>query len=293
MNPGSNEIQERRWDLSRAVDALGLAARQAGRPGLIWFAGALYPSWTPFEQALNWTVKRSGDETAIALGLLSIPLWLVIAPRLMAGLARLAHPEDWRRAAGAPGAAPGLRQAWRAGQGSILSVLGLWVLLTGMLLLVLVVVLAPLGLFNDRFPHNLDAGAGIALAPLLLFLAAYAAVLSILHQLALHSLVRNRRGVASALVHAWRIARNDPRRTFQAMLPDMVLAITIAGATWLLTNLTGRSAIVLPLVLALHGFMGVARAAYWAQAYRALGGLAPEDGVPGLELGAEGEATRA
>ena len=32
----------------------------------------------------------------------------------------------------------------------------------------------------------------------------------------------------------------------------------------------------------LTGFAGVARAGYWARAYRALGGLSPDDGVPGL-----------
>jgi len=32
-----------RWPLSRAVDALGEAARRAGTPGLIWIAGAFYP----------------------------------------------------------------------------------------------------------------------------------------------------------------------------------------------------------------------------------------------------------
>jgi hypothetical protein len=34
--------------------------------------------------------------------------------------------------------------------------------------------------------------------------------------------------------------------------------------------------------ITLTGFAGVTRAAYWARAYRALGGLSPDDGVPGL-----------
>jgi hypothetical protein len=32
----------------------------------------------------------------------------------------------------------------------------------------------------------------------------------------------------------------------------------------------------------LTAIAGVARALYWARVYRALGGLTPEDGVPGL-----------
>ncbi len=42
------------------------------------------------------------------------------------------------------------------------------------------------------------------------------------------------------------------------------------------------SFVCLPLVPILLGFAGVTRAGYWAQAYRALGGLSPDDGVPGL-----------
>ncbi len=33
-----------RWPLAAAVDALADAARRAGVPGLIWIAGAFYPS---------------------------------------------------------------------------------------------------------------------------------------------------------------------------------------------------------------------------------------------------------
>jgi hypothetical protein len=35
-------------------------------------------------------------------------------------------------------------------------------------------------------------------------------------------------------------------------------------------------------VLLLYGFAGVTRAGFWARTYRALGGLSPADGVPGL-----------
>src|SRR5688572_4612474 len=35
---------EERLSLPRAIDALGEAARQAGRPGFVWIAGLFYPA---------------------------------------------------------------------------------------------------------------------------------------------------------------------------------------------------------------------------------------------------------
>ena len=33
-----------RWSLNQAVDSLAESARMAGRPGLIWIAGMVYPT---------------------------------------------------------------------------------------------------------------------------------------------------------------------------------------------------------------------------------------------------------
>lgn len=281
MSPDTRSEPERCWSLSAAVDALGVAARQAGRPGLVWIAGSLYPSWTTFEIGTQVGRRLDGNEV-VQVGLFALVVWIV-SWRLMAGLARVAHPQDWARWNEAHGRPPRLREVWDAGRGSTRGALGLWLLISLMLLIVLAILLSPVGLSALGRPRDLEPIGLLLIGPILIFLVTYASVLSVLHQLALHSLVRNRRGVGSALTHAWRIARHDPLRTFQAMLPDLVLAITTSAAGWLVFGLFGGGTLAAVLIWAVNGFAGVTRAAYWAQAYRALGGLAPEDGVPGLE----------
>ncbi len=281
MDPDPRPEPERPWNLSAAVDALALAARQGGRPGLIWIAGSLYPSWTPFEIGTRVGL-RLDDGAAVTFGLAAIAAW-ILSGRLMGGLARTAHPKEWERWTGVHGRPPGLRQAWEGGRGSTRGALGLWLLISLMLLAVLGILVGALDLPGLDYARDLEPIGVLVLGPIVAFLVVYATVLTVLHQLALQSLVRNRRGVGSALTHAWRIARNDPLRTFQAMLPDLVLALTTSAAGWLVFGLLGRGTLGVALLWAVNGFAGVTRAAYWAQAYRALGGLAPEDGVPGLQ----------
>ena len=102
-------------------------------------------------------------------------------------------------------------------------------------------------------------------------------MLSVLFQLALHSLAQNRRGAASALQHAWRIARNDPAATARATAVDAVLYFTILS---LVVGLKAvQHALSLPEILlsipylVLVGFGGCARCAFWARAYQSLGGI--------------------
>ena len=117
----------------------------------------------------------------------------------------------------------------------------------------------------------------------------YALVLHAMGQLALQSLVKNRRGMASALIHAWRLIQNDPRATLWAAAGDLGLTVFVLLLSWGL----GQFAVIgpwlgglllIPAWTALAGVAGLARAGYWASAYRALGGLGAEEGVPGLEL---------
>jgi hypothetical protein len=119
------------------------------------------------------------------------------------------------------------------------------------------------------------------LSPFLLLVMAYAAVLMVLNQLALHSLAHNRRGVASALTHAWRLVRASPLGATRAAVVDLVLFFSVLLAAKILTGLLGDGLDGL-ILLALLGFAGVARAGYWARTYRALGGLGHADRVPGL-----------
>jgi hypothetical protein len=128
---------------------------------------------------------------------------------------------------------------------------------------------------------------GALLVPIVLVLAGYAIVLSVLNQFALHSLAHNRRGVYSALLHGWRIMRNDGWATTRALLVDLILLTTIFLGWTAVFGIGGTFGkpghkLALAVNLVLTGFAGVARAGYWARAYRALGGLAPDDGVPGL-----------
>jgi hypothetical protein len=114
-----------------------------------------------------------------------------------------------------------------------------------------------------------------------------------LFQLALQSLVRHRRGAASALLHAWRIASHRPWATFRAALVDLLLTLGVLVLTYAVTialavSIVGILAIPFALV-ALAGMEGVARAGYWARIYIALGGLAES---PPAEQGSQASALR-
>ena len=95
-------------------------------------------------------------------------------------------------------------------------------------------------------------------------LLAYAIVLMVLNQLALHSLAHNRRGVASALTHAWRLIRSSPWSALRATVVDFVLFVSILLASQVLAGFlgaTGIFAFAAPfVVIALYGFGGVTRA---------------------------------
>ena len=61
------------------------------------------------------------------------------------------------------------------------------------------------------------------------------------------------------------------------------LSAALAGLSFLVSfGGTWNFAPVSLAYLVLTAIAGVARALYWARVYRALGGLTPEDGVPGL-----------
>lgn len=274
--------------LRGALTTMRACVRRAARPGWIWVAGVAYPTWSEYvAQAFEVIGGEAGlfhlpsdPGELLAFGLLGPPLlWLLF--RLVAGLARVSPPVVWQRScAGRP--APALRRVFAAGKGLTLGALGLWLLLFATMVLVVTALALPFAAAVEILALD-DATTAVLFSPLLAFLVVYGVLLSVLHQLALHSLVHNRRGVASALLHAWRIARASPRDTFRAAVGDAVLSLSVYLASALLAGILGA----LPLVdtlpqLAVLGIAGVARAGYWARAYRALGGLSPDDGVPGL-----------
>jgi len=292
------------WALPRAVDAMAEAARQAGKPSALWFAGFGYQGLS-----LGWTF---GVTIALPLLIAAAPnaAWLqsalfarptgissIIDPltvfrdgewpvfivlmfvffRLVTGLARLSPGRAWDEAR-EDRRTPRLRAAWALGKGVTLSAIGLWTQILMMMFGAALLFIGPVKLLADLGgpePDNpftvLFSGASIAL------ILVYSFLLSILFQLALHSLVQNRRGVGSALLHAWRIAKNDPLATVRATLIDSVLYFTVVALLvtyFVVVNLNERTSLVLILPAALlESFAGCTRCAYWARAYRALGGL--------------------
>jgi hypothetical protein len=308
---------EERWPLARAVDALSAAVRQAARPGWIWITGLLYPSVT-LGLSGNWDGLASvipqsklygadswvsaifaADDLGDRLQVMLLPI--VIVPctgflfvplaRFIVGLARLGHPLAWTRAAGGKHN-PSFAAAWRAGHGLTWSSFGLWLQIVLMMIGVILLFGLPLTFMVESLSRGDEeplrvALIGAVLAPVLIFTLLYTLSLSVLYQLALHSLAHNRRGVGSALLHAWRIMRHDVWATARSILVDVLLFVVVYGM-WrfvdgLIGGLPGGEYVMAFLALMMIGFLGVARAGYWARVYRALGGLSPEDGVPGLE----------
>ena len=312
-------IPGERWSLARAIDAMGAAARQVGRPGLVWLCGAFYPGaelaagYGLLSLLLHSETARTTEDRVILLS--SLGIYAVLAPRISAGLARVTTPEAWEElSAGRP--TPRLRDVWRAGHGLGWQTFGLWMNALVMLVIPAFLVLAPplylLEHFQLKPGDSFDSGTlicALVLGPFAGVVLLFGLVLSVLQQLALQSLVHNQRGVSSALLHAWRIARHDPWSTARAVLVDFIAMLTalvvwgvavVALPLWALAfcclsplilgavvirpvwfKRTGR--IVLGLLLLLvPGLIGIVRAAYWSRVYRALGGLAPSDSVPGL-----------
>lgn len=312
---------DERLSLSRAVDALAEAARRAGHPSALWLIGIVYPSLNlnldlvrgvlglaeqfsgielPLAGEMGGIVRlfvpvvphfgfEGPDELASILGLLPIAYLLC---RPVVGLAKVSDPLYVARtvkldATSSSTQAPrpfGLRVLWQEGKGQTIVAFGLWGMLLSLLFAAMLVLIGPvvafLKLFNLARFTPLTAGL---ILPALFLVLAYAAVLMVLNQLALHSLAHNRRGVASALAHAWRLVRASPLGALRATLVDFVLFLSVLVASALLAPsfLEGTPIPVL-VFLALNGFAGVTRAGYWARTYRALGGLSPADHVPGL-----------
>lgn len=312
-----------RLSLARAVDALADAARRAGRPSALWLVGAIYPSlnlnfdlvrgvlalveefsgihlpWaggmggfvTLFAPAMPLLTRgiRGPHELGPVLSLLPLTL---LSCRLVVGLARVSDPMyagstvELQAVGSSTQTArpPRLRRLWQEGKGLAFVAFGLWGMLLLLLFGAMLVLIAPLvALLQLVDVARFSAISAGLLLPVLVLVLAYAAVLMVVNQLALHSLAHNRRGVASALTHAWRLVRASPLGALRATMVDFVLFLTVLLVDSVLSRTFFRSGPLETLVvLGLYGFAGVTRAAYWARTYRALGGLSHADNVPGL-----------
>jgi hypothetical protein len=303
-----------RLPLDRAVDELTASGRWAGRPGLVWLAGIFYPSLIYnlgavltvvhlFQRALErdlglWFfdpesmrlpllpfVSVGGPREMVGVSLVMILPALVVY-RLNVGLAAIAAPGAESAADGADGART-LRAAWRAGRGQARPALGMWLALMGLLVAMLTILFGPTLLIIRLLALDaVPALVTVLVAPAVCLVLGYAAVLLALHMLALQSLAQNRRGVSSALTHAWRLVRAEPWGAVRACLVDLSLqvlllaAIAAAGAGLRITLIAAPLAGLVQ--VALLAVAGVTRAAFWSRVYRALGGPLRTDRMPGL-----------
>ena len=322
MPMGPNQLVAR---LKEATDHLIDSARQVARPGWVWIVGILYPGITVnlnFEELLQLagelgevTPEEVAEESAgvrelvgelaqredlqlsllgiggsfIALILLGIPVVLTLS-RLYAGLASTASADSWRRT-GDPSKVPSLGQVWVSGGGMSWSSFGVSVLLglmrvIALLLLVGVPALFFQGVLRDGVFEDRGVLFTITYLPLAGVLILYSLVLGSLHQLALHSLVENRRGMTSALRHAWRLLRVETQQSVSFLVIELCCALigtlAIMGVYLGATVLCLLTPAALFIHLALLGFAGVLRAAFWSRAYRQMGGATSSDPLGGI-----------
>jgi len=287
-------------DLVRAMAAIGEATTNIDLPGT-GDTGALLSLFAP--SYLAGALQGMSPASLGGLALISLPLLLFLA-RFVVGLAKISDPAIWHAEgrklphvveSGLISSAdlmkpkpPRLMAAWRAGKGLGTKALGLWAMLLGMVVAASLVLIGPVLVIIQRvfdIEHLSTLVHGLLVPPLVL-LFGYAVVLMVINQLALHSLAHNRRGVSSALTHAWRLVRTSPRSALRATGVDCVLAAWVLLLALLLRHgvliLGGEAWISGILLFPLYAFAGVTRAGYWARAYRAMGGMSSADHVPGL-----------
>lgn len=300
-----------RYPLDKAVDELAASARWAGRPCLLWLAGIFYPNLLLNIEAVRTVVRlferafgrdlgfplltgrsamrlplvpiapietESAQKLLVLTLLLSVPALLVY--RLNVGLAAVAAPDTG-------GGARTLRAVWRAGRGLGVTAFGMWLTLMGLFVGAMGFLFGPALLFVNIL--GLDEAPGLVsviVAPVLLLVLGYGVVLLVLHMLALHSLAQNRRGVGSALTHAWRLIRGEPWGAVRASLVDLSLhaVVLVAGAavSLMFAHTASGEALAHGVQAVLLGAAGATRAAFWARTYRALGGPLRSDKLPGL-----------
>ena len=252
--------------------------------------------WTSLEGLWRELIQTEEIEFAAAwiLGVpliflvLILPLLLFLG-RLHAGLAACTSPESWQRS-GDPNKVPGLRSVWAKGHGMSWSSFGVSVLLGVMRIIAILLVGAPVLFFQEVLTggsfEDKSALFAVIYIPLAGILILYFLVLGALHQLALHSLVENRRGMTSALRHAWRLLRVNTPISVSYLLVELSCVLVFSLTVLALGLSTAFFCVLVPfgalITLALQGFSGVLRAAFWARAYRNMGGATSKDALGGI-----------
>jgi hypothetical protein len=317
------------WPLERSFQALGDSARRASTPGGLWLAGLAY-QFLAFGWAFGAlvTLTQAGPalpeglrKMSVGAGFLSsayslsgltgrFGLWilLVLLPigavvaRLAAGLARIAPAERWMFLASVRPVglqrSPTFRQAWLAGKGHTRTTLALWLATLLMICLASALFLVPARIVTLLSDGTLTILASLLSGCAVLMVMMYGLMLAVVFQLSLHSIVHNRRGAPSALLHAWRLVRNDPGATARSVVTDLVLVctslvgqLTFGSTAFLVVRaILGQDfdwlvwPILLVSVIVIESFIGTTRAGFWARAYFGLGGVTTRaDALPEIE----------
>ncbi|MFT5052790.1 MAG: hypothetical protein ACI8QZ_004227 [Chlamydiales bacterium] len=290
------------WTLHRAVAAMRDAARQASVPSSLWITGFTYQGlnlgWA-FGVLVAWRLMDSAmpgifDDETVAfmmrrnldpLSMAWTQWWplLFVTPlffRLVAGLAVLSPAANWEEARGHR-RAPKLGAAMRKGRGLAWPVIALWAQFLAMMFGAALIFVGPAKVFTEALTLEASNPITVLIAGAVgVAIYFYGVVLSVLFQIALHSLVQNQRGVGSALLHAWRIAKNDPMATVRATVVDATVFVVAWTTIFIYMMILGAlplpgsiSVLAALPAFALEGVIGCTRCAYWARAYEALGGI--------------------
>lgn len=207
--------------------------------------------------------------SAIVFFALAAPL-ILTATRVGAGLARMAAP-------GAPkGRKPTARNAWRSGISVQVSAFGIWLQIFGMMASATFVLIGPLvGLSLLIGPEALGPFSGILSGLALTLTFVYGAELGALQELATASLVRHRRGVGSAVLHAWRLMKSKPSESRRKAAADFAARFAVVAGSLAVAGSMG-SGWGLALFVAIAALVGSVRCQAWSLQYPRLGGLEPQ-----------------
>lgn len=190
-----------------------------------------------------------------------------IATRLAAGLAWLASPN------GRDHGRPTVVASWRAGRATHVSTVGTWLQVFGMMASATIVLLGPLVALTALLGQGTLGPLGAILSGLALtFALVYGAELGALQALAQASLVRHKRGVGSALLHAWRLMRSDTETTRKIATVEFIARIAVIAAAIAMGRVAGVAAGLAQFAV-LGTLIGGIRCHSWALAYPKVGGL--------------------
>lgn len=251
-----------------AFEAMGLAW-VFGALAALTILGAIVDDQAVMSNALARRLEIPSGVGALVFFALAAPL-ILVATRIGAGLARIAAP-------GAPeGRRATLRNAWRSGAAVQVSAFGIWLQIFGMMTSATMVLLGPLVILSYVVgPDTLGPFSGILSGLALTLTFVYGAELGALQELATASLVRHRRGVGSAVLHAWRLMKAQPGTSRRKAAGDFAARFAIVAVSLAVGGSAGPLWGLAQFVV-LGALFGAIRCHAWALLYPRIGGLEPQ-----------------